>query len=174
MKQTKGNGPAGRKTPAKNDEARSGAAKGSETGKAGRPQTTTAKRTAAKPAVTSGSRLVQKRASRSPKPQTKRAMTPKETVHHLYEQTKVTQTDVINVCRALAETAGQQLRKWGMFTFPEIGIRVWREPMPQTGRAAGRAADAEAGEIRGGETQYVLRAVPLKRLLVATGAARSD
>jgi hypothetical protein len=95
-------------------------------------------------------------------------MTPKETIHHLYERTKVAQTDVINVCRALAETAGQQLKKWGMFTFPEIGIRVRREPMPQTGRAAGR--NAEAGEIGGGEIQYVLRAVPLKRLRAAAAA----
>jgi hypothetical protein len=122
---------------------------------------------AGKGAVTSGSRPMQ-RAGRSPAPQTKPALTPKQTIHQIYLQTRVAQIDVVKVFRSLFEIASKQLKSAGMFTVPELGYRVWREPIPQTGRAAGFPADAEARE------KFALRGVPLKRLLVSTGAVRSD
>lgn len=148
-------------TPDQNDETRS-------EGKAGKPQTMTNRATAEEnpPAVTSGSRSTHRRTRGSPSPQTLHAMTPKQTIQRIYEKTKVAQTDVTSVCRALFEIAGEQVIACGMFTLPELGIRLKRHPMPQTGRVA------EGGDVR--EEEFVLTTVPLKRLLVSTRAVRSD
>lgn len=124
---------------------------------AGGPQT---KRTSAKekpPAVTSGSRPTDRRA-RGNTPQTKPAMTPKQTISYIAKQTKVAQTDVTNVFRTALDICGRELITAGMFTFPEIGLRVKRQPVPQTGRA---------------REGFVLTAVPLSRLLAFSRAKRA-
>jgi hypothetical protein len=162
MKQAAKGKRAGRKatakTPHQNDEqARS------EAGNAGKPQTAT-RQAAGRPSVTSGSRTTHGRTRGSPSPQTQRAWTPKESIGHIAALTNMAQSDVISVLHATGDVAGDQVAKHGTFTIPEIGIRLKRAPMPQTGRAE------EAKQTQ--EGRYELTAHPLKRLRVSAHATQ--
>ena len=125
---------------------------------AGGPQTkgATARITAKR--VSSGTKTSSAKGARRGGPQTKSAtMSPKAIVNAIHRETGHTLAAVTEVFRSLGRLASQQLGASGagMFTIPEVGLRIWRLPKP------------------GAESQFVLMGVPLKRLMEATGTGRT-
>lgn len=132
----------------------------SDTAGAGTPQSKGATRTARNSTarVTSGSKTSGATRKRAGGPQSKSALSPKATITEIHKETGCTLDLVTRVFRSLGRIAAQQLGSAGagMFTIPEVGLRVWRLPKP------------------GAESQFVLMGVPLKRLIEATGTVRTS
>lgn len=108
--------------------------------------------------VTSGSKPIRGAAKRAGGPQSKTAaLSPKATINAIHRETGCTLDLVTKVFRSLGRIAAAQLGSAGagMFTIPEVGLRIWRLRKP------------------GAESQFVLMGVPLKRLIEATGTVRT-
>lgn len=156
MKQTnaKGRQPGRKARKAPNNDA--GSSK-SDTG-AGAPQTKGARTRKSSTATVRSASKTSRATRRAGGPQTKSAvLSPKAAITAIHRETGATLAVVTEVFRSLSRIAAEHLgpNGAGMFTIPEVGMRIWRIAKP------------------GAKRQFAyLTGVPLKRLMEATGTGR--